>query len=279
MKLKTLPLNLIDPPERVARVVIDDEKLDELAADIAHTGLVNPLIVKQTGERYQVIAGHRRWMACNKAQILRVDCLVRETKDPPAHAIMIHENLYREDMSPAEEAAFYAELLPEFGDDTDKLADACRQTRNYVENRLLLLSGDKDVLQALTEKKIGVSVAQELNRCKKPGEAKYLLGWAIRQGATVENVRTWVNDANRNYELGAGLPVGFQAQPVEVKQTVAEPTCFLCHAAEPTYDLEFHHIHRSCRMVYERNLAEAMKNYGLSPADQPLADAGQGVKS
>src|SRR5579859_5967110 len=174
----------IFPPAHAARANIDEAQLRELAESMKRVGLIEPLIVERVEGGFEVIAGHRRLLASQMAGLVTLNCMVREDSDPPAAALKIQENLYREDLSPVEEAAFYAELFDTLGQDVDKVCELVHQSRNYVEKRLLLLAGDAVVLQALVDKQIVLGVAEEINKIVLQSDRRYYLDWAVRVGAT-----------------------------------------------------------------------------------------------
>ena len=247
---------MIDPPAQAVRVEISEAGIDELAESIKSVGLLNPITVKPANGRYEIVAGHRRWMAMNKAELLEAPCMIMEETDVSPSAAKLHENLFREDISPAEEAAFYAELLDECGGDCDKVAALVHRSRNLVEGRLLLLTGSQEVLAALAGKKISLGVAEELNHLKRPEDVPYYLNWCVAQGATRGMVHGWVIGANMQAELNAGAHPPVVETPETPPAEFKEPVCYICGYSEPRHDVEFWYIHRSCRVIAERNRQE-----------------------
>lgn len=258
MVLTRINLNDLREPVQVARAQIDEQGIEELAADIRTNGVIQPLHVKEVAGGYEVVDGHRRLLASRRANLAVVPCLVLSRKDASELVVKIHANLHRQDWTPVEEAAFYAELLPQCDDDTDKLAALVKQSRNYVENRLLLLRGDPAVLEAVVNREITLGVAQELNKIRLDKDRAYYLGWAKQTGATIATVRQWRAICEAQAQAtppagGNGEPVVYSS-PVEYKPLV----CYLCGQAEPLSDVEFHYIHKSCRRMVEAQ-AEARK--------------------
>lgn len=252
MELKTIPLSLIDPPEQTVRVEISEEALEDLAQSIRQVGLINPITVRATGERYEVVAGHRRWMAANLARLAAVRVFVLDEEQGLASALKVHENVFREEISPIEEAAFYMELLETVGKDTNQLADLVRRPRTHVEGRLALLSLDTRILHALSEKRINLGVAEELGKLHKEFDRGYYLQWAIVQGATKRNVHEWVMRANIQADCEAGVTPVMPSVGAATLAEYAGPVCYLCGEAEPLDDVEFWYIHRGCKRVAEK---------------------------
>ena len=161
---RELPLGLLDPPRRPARAGMDKDSLAELARDIRLKGLLVPLIVCKHGERYEIVAGHRRSIACEKAGLVAAMCCVFDTYEAALEGVKFSENRFRADLTAAEEAIWFSELLEaDAGGDVDKLCEQLGETRSYVESRLLLFHGDEAVFKALLEGKINLGIAQQLN--------------------------------------------------------------------------------------------------------------------
>jgi len=261
MHLAKIAIGEIREPAQVARAIIPDDQVDELAGSIARVGLINPITVREVDGGYQVLAGHRRLLACRRAGLVAVPCLVRGSKDANPTALQVHENLYRQELSPVEEAAFYAELLPDCGNDTDRLAALVRQNRSYVEGRLNLLRGDPAVLEATAKQEIALGVAVELNKMRRAEDRVYYLRWAIVQGATVAEVRRWRAIADAR-EAAAPPPSSTAEVPSAAPALdFRPPTCVACLEFEPAHDVEFRYYHHSCR----RRLEAALVKLGLDP--------------
>jgi ParB family chromosome partitioning protein len=262
MRLERISLSELMPPSHPVRANIDDAGLEELALDIRRAGVKVPLLVKPADGHYEVIYGHRRLLAANQAQLAAVPCLVWEPIDGDPVLFKLHENLHREDLNPVEEAVFYAELFGQLGNDLDRVCEAVRQNRAYVEGRLSLLSGDPRVMESLARGEIALGVAHQLNKVRREDHRVYLLEWAIRHGATVATVSGWVVSYNTRADFEASLPpAGAPTQPAE--QVKQEPLrCFICGSDEDPYEFEFHYIHRSCRRRLEAETRRRQQTSG-----------------
>jgi ParB family chromosome partitioning protein len=254
MHLTKISLAELRAPAHVARAIIDDAGIEELAGSIKRVGVLQPLLVKEVDGGYEVVAGHRRLLAAKAAGLITVPCCVLGARDAAPVAAKIHENLYRQELTPVEEAAYYAELLPECGDDTDRLAALVRQSRNYVENRLLLLHGDPVVLEAVANRRISLGVGQELNKMPLEADRRYYLGWAEHTGATIATVRQWRAVAEARALAAPAPPPGEVTEPVIYAGTTPQLVCYFCKHLEPASDVEFHYLHRSCRRMVESRM-------------------------
>lgn len=251
MRLERISITELNPPSHPVRAAIDEEALQELADDIRRVGVIVPIAVKQVDNRFEVIHGHRRLLAAMRAEIAMLPCLVWEAGDLDDTAAKLHENFHREDLSPVEEAAFYAELYEALGQDVDAVCKLVRENRSYVEGRLLLLQGDRIILEALARREISIGVSQQLNKLKRAKDRAYLLEWAIREGATVSKVADWCRQYNQLPDQEVTPPPG-NSPAVAPPEPLPNPNvCFLCGSDEDPWEFEFHYIHKSCRRRME----------------------------
>lgn len=251
MHLAKIAINELREPALVARAMIDEDGIEELAADIRRVGVLCPLHVMEVEGGYEVVAGHRRLLAARRAGLVALPCLVRSSRDPDPTVIKLHENLYRQELTPVEEAAFFAELLPSCDNDTDKLSVLVKQNRTYVENRLLLLSGDPEVLAAVAQREISLGVAEELNKLTDAASRAEGLRWARNGQMTITQARQFRITRNFAVVLTPEAPAlsSSPAPPPPAVRDVFE--CFVCRKSEPKVGLEFWHVHTFCRMQVE----------------------------
>jgi len=261
--LVDVPLGMIDEPAIASREVIDEQKLFDLAESIKLVGVIQPIILERQNGRYRIHAGHRRWLASTMAGMETVRAIVYAEGTVTGEALKLHENLYREDLNSGEEAAYLATLLETMcGGDVDRLCELVRQKRAYVEDRLLLLTGDKTVLLALKAGKINLSVAKEFNRYKDAGMRHAHLESAIQGGASARLVAEWRAKVESLPEPD-GLPL---VSPEN--QTSSRPAenfrmrCVVCESTEEVHQMELTYIHRGlCTTLLQRWL-EAIHGQG-----------------
>jgi len=136
----TLPVGALQPGKYQPRTRMDPGSLEELAASIKSQGLIQPISVRPVGgDRYEIIAGERRWRASQIAGLTEVPVLIREIPDDAALAMSLIENIQREDLNPLEEAAGLQRLIDEFGMTHQQAADAVGRSRPAASNLLRLL--------------------------------------------------------------------------------------------------------------------------------------------
>jgi ParB family chromosome partitioning protein len=161
--LATLPVSRIQPGRYQPRTRMDEQALAELAASIRTQGLMQPLLVRPVGgERYELIAGERRWRAAQIAGLSEVPALVRPVPDEAALAMALIENIQREDLNPIEEAAGIQRLVEEFRMTHEQAADAVGRSRTATTNLLRLLKLAKPVQEMLMQGKLDMGHARAL---------------------------------------------------------------------------------------------------------------------
>ena len=159
----TLPVGAIRPGRYQPRTRMDEKALNELAASIRAQGLMQPLLVRPLErDRYELIAGERRWRAAQIAGLTEVAVLVREVPDNAALAMALIENIQREDLNPMEEAAGLQRLVDEFRMTHEQAADAVGRSRSATTNLLRLLKLAKPVQSMLMEGAIDMGHARAL---------------------------------------------------------------------------------------------------------------------
>ena len=162
-QLATLPVGRIRPGKYQPRTKMDQQALAELAASIRSQGLMQPLLVRPVDrERYELIAGERRWRAAQMAGLEEVPVLVREVPDEAALALSLIENIQRENLNPMEEAAGVQRLIDEFKMTHEQAADAVGRSRTATTNLLRLLKLARPVQEMLMEGALDMGHARAL---------------------------------------------------------------------------------------------------------------------
>jgi len=173
--VRVIPVARIESNPNQPRMVFDEEALHELAASIREHGVLQPILVRPLGEnRYQLIAGERRWRATREAGLETIPALVEEIDDDTALEISIIENLQREDLSPLEEAAMYDRMIHEHGYSIRKLAEKLGKDKGYLENRLRLANAPEEIRDLVSLRKDTLSHAYELLKVDDPKKRRKL---------------------------------------------------------------------------------------------------------
>jgi ParB family chromosome partitioning protein len=186
-RLRQLPIEQMQPGKYQPRSHMDPERLAELAESIKAQGLIQPIIVRPLGrDRYEIIAGERRWRAAQLAALREVPVVVRESDDHAALAMALIENIQREDLNPLEEALALQRLIDEFHITHQQAAEAVGRSRAAVSNLLRLLELP-DAIRAYVERRqlemgharalLTLPVAQALDLAKQAIAGD----WSVRQ--------------------------------------------------------------------------------------------------
>ena len=173
--VRIIPLDKIEPNPEQPRLAFNEETLQELSASIREHGVLQPILVRPLeGNRFQLIAGERRWRASKLAGVDSIPALIEDIDDDTALEIAIIENLQREDISPLDEAAMYDRMVHEHGYSIRKLADKLGKDKGYLENRLRLADAPTEVRELVSLRKDTLSHAYELMKVEDPKKRKRL---------------------------------------------------------------------------------------------------------
>lgn len=160
--VQELDVNLIAPNPRQPRKVFDEGKLEELASSIREHGIVQPIVVRPLGGRYEIVAGERRWRAAKLAGLQRIPALVKEFSEVQMMEIALIENLQREDLNPLEEAEAYKLLMEECSLTQEELARRLGKSRPQISNTLRLLQLAEPVQEEVRAGRLSVGHAKVL---------------------------------------------------------------------------------------------------------------------
>lgn len=147
-------VDLIDPSPFQPRTRFAEAGLEELAQSIRASGIIQPLVVRKIGSRFQLIAGERRWRASQRAQLMRVPVVLREVSDEQALELTLVENIQREDLNPIEQARAFDRLMEQYHLTQDEVASRTGKDRATVANSIRLLLLEEPLLEWIEEGKI-----------------------------------------------------------------------------------------------------------------------------
>ncbi len=188
--VRIVPVDRIDSNPQQPRLAFNQETLDELTASIREHGVLQPILVRPIGQnRYQLVAGERRWRASKQAGLETIPALIEEIDDDTALEISIIENLQREDISPLDEAAMYDRMVREHGYSIRKLADKLGKDKGYLENRLRLADAPPEIRELVSLRKDTLSHAYELMKVDDPKKRRRLADQVARGELTLIKLR------------------------------------------------------------------------------------------
>ena len=194
-KLKTA---LIDPKSGQPRRTFDPDALTELAESISTHGVLQPILVRETGNgRFQIIAGERRWRAAKQAGLTEIPAVVLDRDDLAVAEIALVENLQREDLNPIEEAGAFRSLSEEFGLTQEELSRRVGKSRSYIANATRLLELPDDVKDLVSAGRLSAGHARTLLGLRDRAMIAPLAKQCVAAGISVRELEQLVKRANR----------------------------------------------------------------------------------
>jgi ParB family chromosome partitioning protein len=247
--VKVIPVDRIESNPRNPRLAFDQDSLEELASSIREHGVLQPILVRPVDEnRFQLVAGERRWRASKIAGQLTIPALVEDIDDDTAMEISIIENLQREDISVLDEAAMYDRMIREHGYSIRKLAEKLGKDKGYLENRLRLADAPPEVRELVSLRKDTLSHAYELMKVADPKKRRKLAEQVARNELSLVKLRERIE--------------GRAARPAADEDQADEPEPIAAPAEPEVGDWESH-----------RGAAEPVRDDTLIAAKQQLNDA------
>jgi len=287
-ELKLIPLDQIMEPPAPMRVSMDEAALYELRDSIRALGMLQPIIVvpchvpadptsppvdgpdtpapRPAHTVYEIVAGHRRYLAARLVPLAELPCMVYSDGSLAKEAAMLAENVYREDVTAAEEGFFYCELTEKYTLTEAALCAMVKQSPEYIYARMDMVRKDELVAQLNAQRKINFTVAKELLKCPDQAHRQYLAQMAADSGATGSVVKMWV--AQWKQQQAGPL------EPLELKETpdagtpVHENTvkCWCCGGEKDPQNLRLIYLHWYELDSLKRILTEAGMVPGGAPA-------------
>jgi ParB family transcriptional regulator, chromosome partitioning protein len=187
-----LEIHSVEPNPRQPRKNFDQARLEELAASIREHGVVQPIVVRPKGGRYEIVAGERRWRASQLAGLTKVPALVREFSEAETMEIALIENLQREDLNPLEEAEAYRILLDEYHLTQDELAQRLGKSRPQITNTLRLLQLSPVARAEVESGRISMGHAKVLLGLESVEEQNHLARKVAETGLSVRELEVAV---------------------------------------------------------------------------------------
>jgi ParB family chromosome partitioning protein len=183
----TIPIDLIDANPIQPRRVFQGERLAELAQSIRANGIIQPLVVRKAGDRYQLVAGERRWRAAKLAGLDQVPAVVQDIPDDHLLEITLIENIQREDLNPIETANAFNSLSTELSLTAEEIGRRTGKDRTTIVNSLRLLQLPADLQQLVSERRLSAGHARCLlslptaDLQREVAEKAVAQGWSVRQ--------------------------------------------------------------------------------------------------
>ena len=205
MMVREIPLDDIDPSPFQPRERFDDDALDELAASIKVHGVLEPIILRSKGKRYEIIAGERRYKASKLAGLKTIPAIVKNYNDLKTMEIALVENLQREDLNPLEQARTFMKLIKEFKLTQEELARRTGKSRSAITNTIRLLNLPIEIQDLISEGKITQGHARALLSLQDPKLQKRIAKKIIDEGLSVRETEALVREKVKEKKEGKPL--------------------------------------------------------------------------
>lgn len=181
-------INLVQPNLNQPRKNFEDEKIEELSESIKKYGILQPIIVRQEGALYKIIAGERRWRAAKKAGLTSVPVQIKEYDDKTAKEVAIIENVQREDLNAVEEALAYQNLISEYGLTQEEVAKRVSKSRSAIANSMRILKLQPEVLEYIKQGKLSEGHARALLSIEDEMVRNKIAKRAIEENLSVRDI-------------------------------------------------------------------------------------------
>ncbi len=192
--IQKISLDLIDDPKLAMRGNFDDEKLSELMASMKELGLVEPVVLRPVGDRYEVIAGHRRTRAARLLNWPNIEAKTIEADDATTLAMRLAENSDRADVNVVDEACFISEIILKYHYTVEQIAKAMRKSGHWIEVRLEIGTMPDYMQEHLRFGKYAIGAALWLNKIKNESTKKYYAFYAAINGVSITGAEKWYRD-------------------------------------------------------------------------------------
>ncbi len=203
--ISEIPLDQIEPNREQPRSLFDEEALKELATSISQIGIIQPITLRQTTEnRFQIIAGERRWRASQMAGLKTIPAYIRTINDENVMEMALVENIQREDLNPIEISLAYEHLLETPGMTQEKVSQRVGKSRTAITNYLRLLKLPAQVQMALQKREIDMGHARALLGIDSPSTQLQVFKEIVKNGWSVRKVEEMVQHLKNGDDLESG---------------------------------------------------------------------------
>lgn len=190
-------ITMVEPNRKQPRKTFDEDSLQELSDSIKQVGLIQPILVQDKKDHYEIIAGERRWRASKMAGLKEIPVIIRDYTEQEIMEISLIENIQREDLNPIEEAQAYKRLLTEFNLKQDEVAERVSKSRAAITNSIRLLKLDDRVQQMVIDDMISTGHARTLLAVEDPEEQYTLAQQIFDERLSVRDIEKLVKNLHK----------------------------------------------------------------------------------
>ena len=209
-EIKNVSLDLIDDPMLAMRSDVDADNIEELMSDMQKVGLIEPIVVRPTGARFEVIAGHRRSRAARLLGWPTIEAKIVEADDDKALQMRLIENLSRHDVDPVDEASFIGEIILKYHYTIEQIAEKMHRSLQWVKDRMEVFELPDYIKHHLKLKKYPLGAALWLGRIKNENAKIAHANWAAVNGVSVLGAKCW-------HDMILSSTANFNFQNIEIK--------------------------------------------------------------
>jgi ParB family chromosome partitioning protein len=238
--------------------------------------MIEPIVVRRDGDKYEIIAGHRRYEAAKIAGMTEIPCIIVEGNDFDPDAWKFDENLMREDVSKMDIARYLMHEMKEHGATVEQLAKKFSKTTAWVNSMLSLLNLDPMLQEAVHDGIIPYASALELQKIKDPVARESLTRSAVQGGASHRTIVQWVQHYRMQDDFRQKVESGEYVEPPTIPYEPLKFTCFLCGKKHDTTSMVIVKVNPDCYSVLEQLRYIAVKE-GLVNTKEGEHGTGQSV--
>lgn len=252
---------VLEPPKPL-RIAMDEEKLVELANSLRQFGMIHPIAVCASDDKWEIIDGHRRYIASGMVGWHEVDVAIFEDVSAAKFGMMLHANIVREDVTAVEEGTQFIQLATEYGWSIDELKRFFGRSESYINERAQLVSDFPDLVEKCQDRSLSWPQAKALMKCKDKARREYLLDQAVTHGANARMIVVMLDDFRRQDKLAEaaanpGAPQDFSwAGPAEL------PKCIWCGREDDPFAMVLVSVHN----YHKRDLELLLDQVGNLPS-------------
>lgn len=194
-------LDQIEPNSEQPRTRFEEQSLDELAQSIIANGIVQPILVRRRGDKYQIVAGERRWRAAQRAGLRKIPVVIREVSDEKLLELALVENIQRQELNAVEEARAYRKLIDTIGLTQEMVAERVGKERSLIATSLRLLKLPEDILKFIEEEKITAGHGRALLMADDPAAQRRIARSIIEMSLSVRETERTVKKSQSGTQM------------------------------------------------------------------------------
>lgn len=252
---------LIEPPVPL-RMGMDQEKLGELSDSIKEYGVMLPLVVIPSGDKFEIVDGHRRFLASLNANLSTVPVMIYPNVDNAKWGMMLHANIMREDVTAAEEGVQFSDLAEQHNWSMPQLCKFFGRSEAYINDRVKFVREFPDLLPAVSTRELNWSQARAIMRCSDQKWRAYLVDQAVTHGASARAIQNMVEQWKSTQLVPPPAPgtteLPFAAPVVQMER----PRCLWCARDDDEYNMATVTVHT----YHLRDLKEFLARFGVNRA-------------